>query len=141
MLDLACIAKKNLCPLKWVGSSKKDLMQFPNEVKREVGYALYVAQKGDVHDFAKIFKGCGSGVYEIVSNFDTNAYRAIYIVKLNENVYVLHAFPKKSKKGVKTPKEEINVIKERLKRLKASLVSEKKLKYSVLDSKQEEILI
>jgi len=102
----------------WVGSSKKDLIAFPKEVSREMGYALYVAQKGKTHESVKLLKGLGSGIYEIVSNYDTNAYRAIYIAKHQDAIYVLHAFQKKSKKGIQTPKEEIIVIKERLKRLK-----------------------
>jgi len=107
--------------LEWLGSSKKDLMEFPEEVRREVGYALYVAQKGGTHESAKMFKGYGSGVYEIVSSYEKNAYRAVYIVNLDDRVYVLHAFQKKSKQGIKTPKEELIVIEERLKRLKATL--------------------
>ena len=104
--------------VKWIGSSKKDLLEFPKEVRFEIGHALYVAQKGETCESAKLFKGHGSGVYEIVSDYDTNAYRAIYIVNIGDAVYVLHAFQKKSKKGIKTPKEEIAVIEERLKQLK-----------------------
>ncbi len=107
--------------LKWIGSSKKDLLAFPKEVRHEMGYALYVAQKGETHESAKLFKGHGSGVYEIVSDYNKNAYRAIYIVNIGEAVYVLHAFQKKSKTGIKTPKEKITVIEERLKQLKQML--------------------
>jgi phage-related protein len=107
--------------LKWVGSSKKDLLEFPTEVRREIGYALYAVQKDERHESIKLFKGHGSGIYEIVSDFDKGTYRAIYIVNLGHAVYVLHAFQKKSKKGIKTPKEEIIVIKERLKKLKVML--------------------
>lgn len=107
--------------LQWVGSSKKDLMGFPEEVRREIGYALYVAQKGETHDAAKIFKGCGSGVYEIVSDYDKNTFRAVYIVNLKDTVFVLHAFQKKSKTGIKTPQEHVNLIKDRIKRLKEFL--------------------
>lgn len=77
--------------------------------------------EGEAHESAKIFKGHGSGVYEIVSDHDKNAYRAVYTVNIGEVVYVLHAFQKKSKKGIETPKEEIAVIKERLKQLKLTL--------------------
>lgn len=107
--------------LKWMGSSKKDLLEFPIEVRSEMGFALYTAQLGETHESAKMFKGYGSGIYEIVSDHDKNAYRAIYIVNVGEAVYVLHAFQKKSKKGIATPKEEIEVIKERLKQLKQAL--------------------
>ena len=107
--------------LKWVGSSRKDLQAFPDEVCYEMGYALYAAQLGETHASAKLFKGHGSGIYEVVSDYDKNAYRAIYIVNIGEAVYVLHAFQKKSKKGIKTPKEEVAVIGERLKMLKLML--------------------
>lgn len=107
--------------LKWIGSSKKDLLAFPEEVCSEMGFALYNAQLGETHESAKMFRGHGSGIYEIVSDYDKNAYRAIYIVNIGEAVYVLHAFQKKSKKGIATPKEEIEVIKERLKQLKQGL--------------------
>lgn len=107
--------------LQWVGGSKKDLMKLPEDVQREIGYALYVAQKSETHESAKLFKGHGSGIYEIVSDYDKNAYRAIYIVNLNEFIYVIHVFQKKSKKGIQTPREELKVIKQRLKRLKETL--------------------
>ena len=107
--------------LKWVGSSKKDLLTFPKEVRFEMGHALYVAQKGETYESAKQFKGHGSGVYEIVSDYNKNAYRAIYVVNIGEEVYVLHAFQKKSRTGIKTAKEEIAVIEERLKQLKQML--------------------
>lgn len=110
--------------LEWVGSSKKDLMAFPEEVISDIGYALYVAQNGDTYESAKIFKYCGSGVYEIVNDFDRSTFRAVYIVNLNDKVYVLHAFQKKSKSGIKTPQEEIDLIKDRLKRLKLQLSEE-----------------
>ena len=110
--------KKQPKQLKWVGSSKKDLLEFPGEVRSEMGFALYTAQIGETHESAKIFKGHGSGVYEIVSDHDKNAYRAIYVVNIGDTVHVLHAFQKKSKRGIATPKEEITVIKERLKQLK-----------------------
>ena len=107
--------------LTWVGSSKKDLMDFPEGVRREVGYALHVAQQGETHESAKIFKGCGSGVYEIVSNADKSTYRAVYVVNLNDTLYVIHAFQKKSKTRIKTPQEHVALIKDRIKRLKETL--------------------
>ena len=113
--------KKQPKQLKWVGSSKKDLSEVPEEVRFEMGFALYTAQLGETHESAKMFKGHGSGVYEIVSDHDKNAYRAIYVVNLGNAVYVLHAFQKKSKKGIATPKEEIAVIDARLKQLKQTL--------------------
>lgn len=102
-------------PVFWVGSSLKDLKQFPEEVKNNIGYALHFAQMGVKHNDAKPLKGIGSGVMEIMSDFNTDTYRAVYTVKIGEAIYVLHSFQKKSKRGISTPKEEINIIKQRLK--------------------------
>ena len=107
--------------LIWLGSSLDDLKSFPEEVKDEMGYALHCAQLGNTDSSAKPFKGYGSGVYEIVSNFNTDAYRAVYIVNLDDCLYVLHAFQKKSKLGIKTPKADLNMIEKRLKQLKIIL--------------------
>ena len=103
-------------PLFWVGSSLKDLRSFPEEVKDEIGFALYQAQRGLMPRSAKPLKGfTGASVLEIVDDFQTNTYRAIYTVQFADAVYVLHAFQKKSKKGVETPKGEIELVKARLK--------------------------
>ena len=107
--------------LEWVGSSKKDLMGFPEGVIQEIGYALYLAQTGEHYNKAKPFKGCGSGVYEIATEYDKNAYRSVYIVNLGDTIYILHCFQKKSKRGIKTPKEEIEIIKQRLKLLRTEV--------------------
>jgi len=107
--------------LIWLGSSLDDLKSFPDEVQDEVGYALHCAQLGNTDSTAKPFRGHGAGVYEIVSNFNTDAYRAIYIVNLDDCLYVLHAFQKKSKSGIKTPKTDLNIIDTRLKQLKMFL--------------------
>lgn len=107
--------------LEWLGSSKKDLMEFPTGVIQEVGYALFLAQKGEHYSKVKPFKGHGSGVFEIVIDYAKNAYRSVYIVNLHNTVYVVHCFQKKSKTGIKTPKEEIEVIKQRLKLLKLEI--------------------
>lgn len=112
--------------LEWVGGSKKDLLRFPEEVRHEIGFVLHMAQIGETHESAKLFKGHGSGVYEIVIDFDRNAYRAIYIVSLGDVIYVLHAFQKKSKTGIKTPQEDLVVIDERLKYLRAQLKIQRK---------------
>ncbi len=104
-------------PLKWVGSALEDLKNFPFEVQRDMGYALHFAQIGQKHGSAKPLKGIGSGVMEIVNNHDSDTYRAVYTVKIGDAIYVLHAFQKKSLKGIKTSLQDINLIKERLKRL------------------------
>ena len=100
----------------WVASAKKDYQTFPDEVQDDMGYALGLAQFGGKHPKAKPWKGEGSGVFEIVEDHRGNTYRAVYTVRFAEVVYVLHAFQKKSKSGVKTPQEDVNLIAERLKR-------------------------
>ncbi|MEL6353122.1 MAG: type II toxin-antitoxin system RelE/ParE family toxin [Cyanobacteria bacterium J06627_28] len=107
----------SLKAVEWVGSSLDDLREFPEEVQRLVGFALYLAQQGEKHPDAKPLKGFkGAGVLEVVESFDGNAYRAVYTVKFEGVVYVLHAFQKKSKSGISTPKPEITLLKSRLKR-------------------------
>jgi len=92
------------------------LREFPDDVKDEMGYALYLAQCGEKHPNAKPLKGfSGAGVLEIVESFDGDAYRAIYTVKFAGLVYVLHSFQKKSKHGISTPKKEIELVEKRLK--------------------------
>lgn len=95
---------------------KKIAQEFPLEVRKAIGFALYQAQEGNKHIHAKPLKGfSGAGVLEIVEDFDGNTYRAIYTVKFGDLIYVIHAFQKKSKTGIKTPKQEIDLIKQRLK--------------------------
>lgn len=99
----------------WIGSSLKVLKSFPEEVKDAMGYALYEAQCGLKPLAAKPLSGFGgAGVLEIVEDFRSNAYRAVYTVKFEGVIYVLHAFQKKSKKGIKTGQADINLIKSRL---------------------------
>jgi phage-related protein len=103
-------------PLRWIGPSKDELMEFPEPVMKEMGHALHVAQTGDKADNAKPLHGFGSaGVLEIVDDHAGDTYRAVYTVKLAGIVYVLHCFQKKSKKGRATPKQTIDLIKQRLK--------------------------
>jgi len=106
---------KTVRPLQWVGSSKDDLKEFPDDVQDHIGFALHQAQVGLKHRDAKPLASLGSGVLEVVSDFDTNTYRAVYAVRFREAVYVLHAFQKKSRKGIATPKAEIDLVKRRLK--------------------------
>ena len=102
--------------LRWVGSSKKDLLEFPDEVRREIGYALYFAQRGEKHPAAKPLRGFHGGVVlEVAEDQRGNAYRAVYTVRFPTAVYVLHAFQKKPKKGIATPHHDIELIKNRLK--------------------------
>ena len=101
-------------PVEWVGPSLDDLRAFPEEVRDHIGFAIYQAQIGMKHRDAKPLKGLGGGVLEVVSRNDGNAYRTVYTVRFEKAVYVLHAFQKKSKKGIATPKHEIELIKKRL---------------------------
>ncbi len=102
-------------PVRWVGTARADLRGFPAEARRNIGIALYFAQKGDKHPSAKPLKGFGgAGVLEIVENCEGDSYRAVYTVRFADVVYVLHAFKKKSKQGIKTPKHEIDLLKQRL---------------------------
>jgi phage-related protein len=107
-------------PLEWVGSSHKDLMALPPDVRRLFGYALSLAQAGDQHDAAKVLKGFGgAGVLEVVENNVGGTYRAVYTVKFVEAVFVLHCFQKKSKRGVATPKEDVDIVRARLRAAEA----------------------
>ncbi len=103
-------------PLIWVGSSKKDLLKFPKEVIQTIGYALHLSQHGDKYINSKPLKGfSGASTLEVVEDFSGDTYRAVYTVKFDNIVYVLHTFKKKSKIGIKTPKSDIDLIKQRLK--------------------------
>ena len=114
------MAPINLRPVEWVGSSYKDFVSFPHAVQHAMGYALYLAQTGRMHLSAKPLKGFGgAGVIELLESDQQGAYRAVYTVKLESAIYVLHAFQKKSKTGIKTPREEIELIRRRLKTAEA----------------------
>jgi phage-related protein len=103
-------------PLYWVSSSKKAVRGFPKEVRRTFGQALFDAQTGEKHPDAKQLKGFGgAGVLEVVEDSSGSTFRAVYTVKFAGVVYVLHAFQKKSKAGIKTPVEEIDKVRARLK--------------------------
>lgn len=103
-------------PLEWIASSHKDLMALPADVRRFFGYALSLAQAGDQHDAAKVLKGFGgAGVLELIEDDAGGTYRAVYAVKFEEAIFVLHCFQKKSKQGIATPKEDMAIIRARLK--------------------------
>jgi phage-related protein len=108
-------ASTRIKEIVWIGSSRRDLKAFPAEVKDVVGYALYQAQVGRKAPSAKPLAGFGgASVLEVVEDFQTTTYRAVYTVKFVGLVYVLHAFQKKSKKGIATPKTDVDLIKKRL---------------------------
>ncbi len=102
----------------WIKAADKDFRKFPKVVQETMHDALAIAAEGEKADIAKPMKGLGSGIFEIALPYQTNAYRAIYAIQLEEDIWVIHAFQKKSKTGIKTPKQDIDLVKERLKRLK-----------------------
>ena len=109
------LTKRSVKPCLFVGPSRRELKTFPDEVQGSVGHALHQAQCGEEPDSAKALKGFGGrGILEIVEDFDGNTYRAVYTVRFTGLIYVLHAFQKKSKKGIATPKQTIELIKSRL---------------------------
>lgn len=102
-------------PLFWEGSAKKDFMAFPEAVQKDMGVALFIVQLGGTPPSAKPWKGLGSGVFELVGDNRGDTYRAVYTVRIANNVHVLHAFQKKSKSGIKTTKADVDLIERRLK--------------------------
>ena len=99
----------------FVGLSREDLKEFPEPVRQDIGYALFEAQQGHKPAIAKPLHGFGgAGILEIIENFDGDTYRAVYTVKFREVIYVLHCFQKKSTRGIKTPQQDIDLMKQRL---------------------------
>jgi phage-related protein len=102
-------------PLLWIASSRRDFMEFPDPVKSEMGYAMFLAQCGGRHRKAKTLKGAGdAGLVEIVEDHRGDTFRTVYTVRFASAVYVLHAFQKKSKKGIATPRGDLRLIEQRL---------------------------
>src|SRR5258707_5888061 len=102
-------------PVIWVGSSRRNLCGFPREVRREIGQALFTAEQDETDPSAKPLRGFGGGaVLEIVADQVGGTWRAVYTVRFREAIYVLHAFQKKSKKGIATPKADVDLIRRRL---------------------------
>jgi phage-related protein len=105
----------SLRPVIWVGSSREDLREFPGPVQDHMGYVLYVAQRGGKHRDTKVLSGFGgAGVVEIVTDYRSDAFRAVYTLRYAGAVYVLHAFQKKSKTGRETPRRDMELIRQRL---------------------------
>lgn len=100
--------------LRWIASSRKDYGEFPEEVQNGFGFELFLAPTGQHPPSAKPLKGFGSGVVELVDDHDGDTYRAIYTVRLETAIYVLHSFKKKSKRGIKTPQSDVELIRRRL---------------------------
>jgi phage-related protein len=101
----------------WVQAARRAFEQFPTPVQRRMARALDVAARGEMAEIAKPIRGLGSGVFEIALAYRSDAYRAVYAVRLGAPLWVIHAFQKKSKTGIKTPRQEIEVIRQRLRRL------------------------
>ena len=99
----------------WLGNSRKSMQEFPPKVRSEMGAALFAAQCGLTAAHVKAFKSVGSGVFEIVERYNKDAYRLVYGVQISTKIYVLHAFQKKSKSGIETPKPDVDLIKQRYK--------------------------
>ena len=102
-----------LRPVVWMGNSKKNILVFPFEAQKLIGDELQYIQFGGMPKDAKPFKGIGSGVFEIAIQYDTDAFRTVVAVQLGKKIYVLHAFQKKSKRGIATPKKDVDLIKQR----------------------------
>ena len=103
-----------LKPVEWMGSSRADLKRFPSQVRTDLGFAIYLAQIGGRHRNAKPLKGFGPRVLEVVARHDGDTFRAVYTVRIETAVYVLHAFQKKAKRGIATPGPDLGLIRQRL---------------------------
>jgi phage-related protein len=108
-------------PISWIKAARKDFEKFPLEAQSVCLTALTIAAEGTKADIAKPLKGLGSGVFEIALPLRGDAFRVVYAVQLGAEIWVLHAFQKKSKQGIKTPLHEIELIADRLKKLKEML--------------------
>lgn len=112
---------RNTRPVSWIKAARRDFEEFPKDVQGDMLSALTIAAEGGKSDKAKPFKGVDAGVFEIALRYRGNAFRVIYAVKIGADIWVIHAFQKKSKAGIKTPQMEVELIRERLKRLKEAL--------------------
>jgi len=108
-------------PISWIKAARKAFEAFPEGAQDEIFLALTLAAEGRKADVAKPVTGFGSGVFEVALKYRTDAYRTVYALQLGDDVWVLHAFQKKAKQGIKTPKKELDLIRDRLKRLKKEL--------------------
>jgi phage-related protein len=114
-------AKMDARKVSWIKAARRDFEGFPEDVRSDMLDALAVATVGGKSDKAKPFKGVDGGVFEIAIQHRGDAFRAIYAIKIHDDVWLIHAFQKKSKSGIKTPQAEVDLIRERLKRLKEAL--------------------
>ena len=108
-------------PISWIKTARKAFEAFPEGAQDEILSALTIAAEGHKADIAKPLKGFGSGVFEVALKYRSDAYRTVYALQIGEDVWVVHAFQKKARSGIKTPKKELELIRDRLKRLKKEL--------------------
>ncbi len=112
---------RNTRQISWIKAARKDFEEFPEDVQGDMFDALTIAAEGGKSDRAKPFKGIDGGVFEIALKYRGDAFRTLYAVKIDTDIWVIHAFQKKSKSGIKTPQREVDIIHDRLKRLKEAL--------------------
>ena len=112
--------------LTWIADSRSRVKSFPAGVQDDIGYALYAAQLGEMSTKAKPLHGLGGGVMEIAANEESGTCRAVYTVSIGDAIYVIHAFQKKSKAGIETPKAEIELVQQRLKQLRSEVKNAEK---------------
>ena len=112
---------RNTREIAWIKAARKEFWKFPVPAQRTMARALTIAAESGKADIAKPMKGLGSGVFEVALAYRSDAYRVVYAVQIDEAVWVVHAFQKKSTTGIKTPQQDIDLIRERIKRLKEAL--------------------
>ena len=112
---------RNTRNISWIRAARRDFESFPKDVQSDMLDALTVAAEGGKSEKAKPFKGVDGGVFEIAMRYRSDAFRSLYAVKIDVDIWVIHAFQKKSKSGIKTPQMEVDLIRDRLKRLKEAL--------------------
>lgn len=118
---MSTLVVRNTRPISWVKAALREFNEFPEDVQRDMLSALTIAAEGGKSDNAKPFKGIDGGIFETVIRYRGDAFRVVYAVKIGDDIWVIHAFQKKSKTGIKTPQLEIDLIRERLRRLKEAL--------------------
>ena len=108
-------------PVSWIKAARKNFAEFPVAAREQIEDALTLASEGRKADIAKPMKGLGSGVFEIALRYRRDAYRAVYALQVADDIWVIHAFQKKAKTGIKTPQKDVDLIKQRFKRLQKEL--------------------
>ncbi|HEY4847585.1 MAG TPA: type II toxin-antitoxin system RelE/ParE family toxin [Methylocella sp.] len=112
---------RNTRLISWIKAARKEFEEFPEDVRSDMFDALTIAAEGGKSDKAKPFKGVDGGVFEFAFRYRGDAFRALYAIRIDTDIWVIHVFQKKSKSGIKTPQMEVDLVRERLKRLKEAL--------------------